>query len=264
MEIIGLLATEAGGERSLWDPTILGILVFISGVVLFCGSAYLLLATNLGARLGFLIAAAALTGFMVLLSLIWMSTATPLNSPRGRIAEWKAVEVTDAPAESSIAAVRSIQSEGDRIPGEDLTELRPAVDAALVIPGEGDDAEPGEFATFSEAGDLIIDDEELSTYVVGGASRWIFWHEPRYAAVEFCIDDATDDEVEFGEPVPDPQCDPARSSQFLVLERDLGSLRQPPFMYFLASLVLFGLSLLGLHWREQDERRRASATVEPS
>ena len=45
-------------HKTLWNPTILGVLVFISAVMLFCGSVYLLLGTNLGARLGFLVAAA--------------------------------------------------------------------------------------------------------------------------------------------------------------------------------------------------------------
>ena len=49
-----VLASSAG-EKTLWDPTILGVLVVLSAVGLFCGSVYLLLATNLGARLGFLV-----------------------------------------------------------------------------------------------------------------------------------------------------------------------------------------------------------------
>ena len=40
-------------DKTLWYPTILGILVVVAGIVLFCGSVYLLLGTNLGARLGY-------------------------------------------------------------------------------------------------------------------------------------------------------------------------------------------------------------------
>jgi len=47
--------------------------------------------------------------------------------------------------------------------------------------------------------------------------------------------------------------DPART--------DFGSLRQPPLLYFLGSLVLFLLSLRGLHWYELDQRARAAATA---
>src|SRR4029079_16718959 len=62
-----LTAGEGPAHPTLWSPTILGVLVVLSAIGLFCGSVYLLLSTNLGARLGFLVAAASFTGFMVLL-----------------------------------------------------------------------------------------------------------------------------------------------------------------------------------------------------
>src|SRR5471032_420207 len=92
--------------NTLWDPTIIGILAPVAGVFLFCGSVYLLLSTNLGARLGFLVAASAVTGFMVLLSTLWLTTNTPLESPKGRAAAWKLVEVDNSFADAKIPAVR--------------------------------------------------------------------------------------------------------------------------------------------------------------
>ena len=46
----------SSSHKGLWYPTILGVLVVVAGIVLFCGSIYVLLGTNLGARLGFLVA----------------------------------------------------------------------------------------------------------------------------------------------------------------------------------------------------------------
>ena len=74
MHALTMLANEGIKNRDLWYPTILGVLVVISAVALFCGTPYLLLATNMGSRLGFLIASAGLAGFMVLLSLLWLTT----------------------------------------------------------------------------------------------------------------------------------------------------------------------------------------------
>ncbi|MCZ7535799.1 MAG: hypothetical protein M5T61_07625 [Acidimicrobiia bacterium] len=51
MNTLLLLASEGNKAKTLWDPTILGLLVFVSALGLFCGSVYLLLATDLGARL---------------------------------------------------------------------------------------------------------------------------------------------------------------------------------------------------------------------
>jgi len=258
-----VLASEGGGEKTLWDPTLLGILVFLSAVGLFCGSVYLLLATNLGARLGFLVAGACLTGFMVLLSSLWMITATPLNSPKGRLAEWDVVEIVPTLDDSSVAAVQDLEDQAI-IDVQELSLLRPALDAALVAPpAEGEAAaEPSEFAQFGSPAEFLTDFEGYQTFEVGGGSRWLFWHEPKYAAVQICP--TLQVEVPFGEAPPPPECDPLQPTQYVILERDLGSLRQPPVFYFLASLVLFGLCILGLHWREKDERARAAANAAES
>ncbi len=57
-----LLLAEGPTKANLWNPTIIGVLTVLCAVGLFCGSVYLLLGTNLGARLGFLVAAAGLYG----------------------------------------------------------------------------------------------------------------------------------------------------------------------------------------------------------
>ena len=44
---VSLLAAETL-HKDIWYPTILGILVVVFAIGLFCGSLYLLLATNMG------------------------------------------------------------------------------------------------------------------------------------------------------------------------------------------------------------------------
>ena len=46
-----------------------------------------------------------------------------------------------------------------------------------------------------------------------------------------------------------------------LLSDNYGSVRKPVVFYWLFSLLAFGLSLLGLHWWEQDERARKRASV---
>ena len=105
--------SEGLAHKSLWYPTVLGILIVVAAVALFCGSVYLLLTTNLGARLGFLIAAAGLTGMMCLLSLLWLTTASPLDTLKGRQPTWKAIAQVGKLNASAIPAVRTIKTEGD-------------------------------------------------------------------------------------------------------------------------------------------------------
>lgn len=75
-----------------WDPNIRGVLAVLVGVVVLCGSVYLILGTNLGSRLGFLVALTGLFGWMVILTLIWWLTP-PAIGPRGSSPSWKPVEV---------------------------------------------------------------------------------------------------------------------------------------------------------------------------
>jgi hypothetical protein len=142
MSVLAVLAAA----KTLWDPTILGILAVLSGVVLFCGSVYLLLATNLGARLGFLVAATALSGLLTLIAILWVTTQTPLESPKGRVAAW--IPITCPKSNSKCADVASlsdapigsfVQLANDKdkqqqslLPIEQYPQLRPGFEASLV------------------------------------------------------------------------------------------------------------------------------------
>ena len=64
-----------------WEPQLRGILITIIAVLTFCGSAYFILSTNLGARLGFLVAFAALAGWLFIMGAIWWSYGKGLLGP---------------------------------------------------------------------------------------------------------------------------------------------------------------------------------------
>ena len=75
-----------------FNTGIRGILVVTLAIVILPGSVYLLLATNMGARLGLLVALAAVFGWCSILTMTWWITS-PANGPRGRNATWKPVEI---------------------------------------------------------------------------------------------------------------------------------------------------------------------------
>jgi hypothetical protein len=254
--------------KTLWDPTIIGILAPVAGVFLFCGSAYLLLSTNLGARLGFLVAASALSGFMVLLSTLWLTTNTPLESPKGRSAAWKVVEVDNKASDSKIAAVRSIAQNGAPVAPEKATTIRSFLDSAFVKvnPPVGVKPPNQPFANFDQSSKYLTDNaaQGLNTYKTGGGTQLIFWHHPQYAAVVFCP--TLDQPVPFGQPPATPKCDPGQGTKVAVLVYDYGSIRLPPVCYLFGSIILFIISMLGLHWYEKDllERQKAEAAAKLS
>jgi hypothetical protein len=251
--------SEGLAHKSLWYPTVLGILIVVAAVALFCGSVYLLLTTNLGARLGFLIAAAGLTGMMCLLSLLWLTTASPLDTLKGRQPTWKAIAQVDSLKASDIPAVRSIKTEGRAVDPAEQANIKAAADAVLVVPtatgGEKAPA-PGRFAKFQQATDYVVSD----TREVGGSSpnplKLQFSHKPLYAVVQICP--VKNVRTASGAAPPTPTCDTTKPVSYLVFERDLGTMRVPPLVVFVASVVLFAVSLLGLHWRERDLQEMAA------
>jgi hypothetical protein len=270
-----VLASEGLKDRDLWYPTILGVITVIAAVSLFCGTIYLLLATDLGARLGFLVAAAGLSGFMILLSLLWLTTSSPLNTIKGRIPSWRAVEVIEGGdlARSDIPAVRQIRDEPLKDPAEQAN-IKAAVDTVVVTSaesaGEEEVAETSEFAIYDDPAQYLVTD----FYETGGGNIFsqveveangefpllhVSLHTPRYAAVDICTVDEEAAVVPFGDPPPDPVCDESQPINTVVFERDLGSVRVPPIVALLGSSVLFGLCLLGLHWRERDLQEQAAA-----
>jgi hypothetical protein len=258
-----LVLAQEHFERDLWYPTILGVLVVVFAIALFCGSIYLLLGTNLGARLGFLVAFTGLMGFMTLLTGLWITTASPLNTLKGRVPSWKVKQVVENLDDAKIEAARTIRDEGKKADTTQAADVKAFVDENLVKPEETatEPAEPSKFARFEEVTDYLT----LDTFLVGGGSpnpfSWELRHEPQVAAVEYCP--VLDVEVPFGLPPPEPECDPDQEAGFVVLERDLGSLRVPPFVALAMFGTLFALGLLNLHWREKDEAEAAARVRRP-
>jgi hypothetical protein len=243
---------------------VLGILVVVAAVALFCGAVYVLLTTNLGARLGFLIAVAGLTGMMCLLSLLWLTTASPLDTLKGRQPTWTAVSAISSPTASKIPAVRNIKTEGRKVDTAEEANIKAAADAVLVVPtatGGEKAPPPGKFAKFQQSTDYVVSD----TREVGGSNpnplKLQFSHKPLYAVVQVCP--VKNVRTASGAAPPTPTCDPTQPASFLVFERDLGTMRVPPLVVFFASLVLFAISLLGLHWRERDLQEMAAELERP-
>jgi hypothetical protein len=258
-DVSALILAQENFERTLWYPTILGILVVVAGIALFCGSIYLVLGTNLGARLGFLVAATGLAGFMVILSILWVTTSSPLNTLKGREPAWEMQQYVRDLEDANIAAVRRV-SEKDKVDSIEAANVKAEVDERLVTiqptAVEKPTAEENKFAKFEEVTEYITP----NTYEVGGsAPRFLDFevsHKPLHAVVEVCA--ARPVETPFGVPPPEPECDPTSDKNgFAILERDLGQLRLPPILALICSAVLFGLGLLSLHWRERDEQEAA-------
>ncbi len=110
---------------ALTETNIEGSLVVVAGFILFGGATWLLAAAVMGVRMGYLISATSLFGFMVILSALWVFGApgTPrFLGPKGDLPQWfglaEGVDVT-SPTYPQV----------DQYPGEPWTD--PAEDPAL-------------------------------------------------------------------------------------------------------------------------------------
>lgn len=65
-----MLATQVLGAIA-FDPNIRGVLIVLTGTVVLMGSVFMILATNSGARVGFMLAAAGLFGWLAILGMLW-------------------------------------------------------------------------------------------------------------------------------------------------------------------------------------------------
>jgi hypothetical protein len=260
-----LILAQEQIDKTTWYPTILGFLVVLAGIGLFCGSAYVLLGTNLGARLGFLVAYTGLMGFMVLLTVLWITTQSPLNTLKGSIPAWEVKEVVNDLPDAKIAAARNIERDGKEVDPVEAANVKAAVDDSLVTKVPTAVEEVPEGANDNSRFDEVTQYQTVKTFEVGGSDpeflNFEFTHKPEYAVVQFCA--LQDQPVDFGRPPLPPKCDNSSDKNgFVVLERNLGSLRFPPVVAFIAFVLLFGLGLLALHWRERDEQEAEQRAAE--
>jgi hypothetical protein len=254
-------------DPNLWYPTILGVLVVVAGIVLFVGSIYLILGTNMGARLGFLVTFTALMGFMVVLTSLWITTASPLTTLKGSVPKWEIKEIVPSVDQSKIEAVRNIETDGHKVDAIEQANVKAAVDEGLVTKVsnaiETFTPEDNKFALYDAVTNYLV----LSTFEVGGSNpSWLdfqFRHSPRYAVVQFC--GVAPNTAVFGTPPDTPSCaadgsDEAQHNGFVVLEYNLGDVKFPPLVAFASATLLFVLGLLMLHWWEKDRKAIADAT----
>ena len=119
-----------------------GLLVVLTGFLLLPGSVYMLLAANFGALKGYLIAATAFFGFLIMLSAVWLfgiPGTTPLTGPKGPQPTFVPFTLSD-PAAGTYDSVRDFQAgagsgwqpapEGDVQEGSPEATLKADLDTA--------------------------------------------------------------------------------------------------------------------------------------
>jgi hypothetical protein len=242
------------------------------------GSIYLILGTNLGARLGFLITIAALAGWMFLMGSIWWSYGKGLLGPE---ASWKPVPgqtiVRDAALLHELGVIGE-QFDPSGVPPDD------AVAVADLLQDHGwtklDAALPG-FQQAGASGSVLMEESKalaageftvVNVFDKGGERYPSFWndridflaffHEPHYALVE--VAPLVPQRAEPGRAPARSVVDTSRSHEYVYMIRDRGAKRQPAAIIAITSLIIFLLLCWLLHRRDRYVRANRAAKALPA
>jgi hypothetical protein len=258
-----------------WDPQIRGAAIVIAGILILPGSVYLLLATNLGARIGFLVAIAVLTGWIATMSGIWMVYGIGL---KGREPSWKPREVITGDLKAStVSAVQGFPRGWKSLPGDsaELADAQAAVDKLIVKTtgaaaggheGGGEDLSKKFPPIFGSTDEYI----RVAGYRKGGDNelftlrhhKFFLRHSPHWDVVQ--VQPVLKQPDTGGTPAP-PVPDVRQPVISIVMVRDLGSLRFPPFVIAMSSLIIFAITCNALHRRDKEIwAQRAAADEKPA
>ena len=249
-----------------WDPQVRGFLIVLVAFTILVGSVYLLLATNSGGRLGFLLAAAGFTGWCAVMGWIWVMYGIGI---RGSDPHWEVKEVItgDVAANSAVEKTENFPQGWEELrPGNEiLGDAAAAADATLLGSsgegghGGGEAAAPAFPPVFESAEDYV----HLGGYRTGGEDYWIpggylernetpfkgWLHQPHYAVVQVA---PVLDQPEIGGPPGEPVRDPSQPVTTVVMQRNLGNLRQPSMFFAIANSILFAVFAYVLHRRDKE------------
>lgn len=230
-----------------WNPQIRGALYVVIAMVVLPGSVYLLLATNMGARLGFLLAAAGFFGWMFTLSSVWWVYGT---GPKGREPTWKPKEVVVGDlGESSRNPAAADYPKGWQkleITDPEVADAQAVVDTEIV----------GSKKQFKSSSDFL----PVTAAETGGEKYGPFhalnfrplnvFHEPHYLVIQ--VQKAIKPPAVPGQPPPKAEVDPSAPVVSVVLIRDLGALRENPGVVCVSTGLLFGVICYALHTRDKE------------
>lgn len=288
---MSLLPTLAG---IAWDPQIRGILAVLTGVLVLMGSMYLLLATNLANRLGFMIALTAIFGWMTIHATVWW-IYPPGNGPGGRIPAWEIEEInygdlsqallteahdldtsglpsTEELQDATPEQVAEISEErADELGDWELLavsdasrgEAQTTIDAALaegIVPGLEDPESRVYTYAFETGGKPERESDGVWDRITNTIEQTLtLRHPPHYAIVQ--LQAAIPQEAVAGQPPPVPEADPNAQVISAVLVRDLGQRRLPAALLTIGSGLTFGLLCAMLHNRDRRVAEHRSAPV---
>ena len=279
------LATVLLGNVT-WDPFIRGILIVATAVLVLPGSVYLLLATNTGVKLGLLIALAALFGWVSMMGAIWSIFGI---GDQGRVNSWTVKEVVIGAqstllSQNNIGALKNFPVGWDVLPSSKFADPQAAADKVLapgsfpVPQGQSPPKSPINFTSlYKSTADYVtiagyekghhqgVDipahcsvikfwncfghgKEPGEMFYIGRHKFYEPFRPPHYVVV---VDQGVRPVLALGGAPPKPAADNTLPTTYVVLVRDLGSVRQPSLVISISAGLIFLIICDILHRRDK-------------
>lgn len=213
---------------------VIGVAAVASGVLIFCGSVWLLLTLVIGSRLAYFVTASITLGFVAIMGAVWSYGDQPLG-PVGVQAEWLPVAIGSSPQDVDFGAADQypdspwfVAPEDDAAKTAQAAELQSA--STKYLQAQIDAGKNDVFATASDA--LVTTDSAL------------------------LLDQ---DGTGYGAAMLEPATGKEGGPLFVVMKYDPGNPFLKARLITAGAIALFILHLLGLSRAETAARRRAEA-----
>jgi len=246
-----------------WDPELHGLLVVLLALILLPGTVYLVLSTNLGARVGFILAVAAFFGWMALMGIVWTVYGIGL---KGNPNAWKVqTMVVGDVAQSANPVLDGFPNAWKKLDlgTPEVAEAGAAADPTLAPP-----ADSGKTGPYTGSSDYL----PVGAYDKGGEKYLPGWsHPPNVVAVlhkphyfVLVVQKVLKQPTVPGQAPPKAIVDPNAPQTAVLMTRDLGTLRQPAAVLTGASLITFGVCCYVLHRRDKQAWAARGTALEPA
>jgi hypothetical protein len=261
-----------------WETELRGLLTVIMAVVVLCGSIYFIMATNMGARLAFLVVLASLFGWMMLMGMTWWIYGIGLRGPDPTWAE--------VPGQTVLQDTSALYRAG-------ILDVMPDIPADATYPEEAElvseqlltqgyeilDTSSPEFGQVQAQAAVFLEEEGafeagqfqiVEVFDIGGERYpkvnetfdfFAFRHEPHFVLAEAAPLVQVREEPGRA-PVP-PSIDDEQPRRYVYMVRDLGARRQPATVLTIGGGAIFLALCYLLHRRERFMRNNLATPTVP-
>ena len=231
-----------------------GVAAVVASIILFVGSAWLLLTVLMGGRLAYFVTASVTLGFTFIMTLVW-SYGTPLG-PVGQLPEWNGVAIAGSADQVEFEAASSYPDQPWTVAAEDdqaaITKAAELESAAIDYLAAQIQKQKGQ--GFVAESDATVTEDSTRLYEQG---------EKQYGALVLEASQTAIDKADEADPDQLDQITSEDAIAIVVMEYDPGNPLGKARTIAGGTFLLFALHLFGLSRAESKAKKELSTDEGP-